>query len=251
MVWVIGGACGAAMAQAHVGDILVDRDVAGRLRTGIIDQGGALVPGQRVFNAVFGEAPNFTNDPGLESGEDAFPPSTRIGFTILSALREWDAVAGEFRDIPPERISVRLGPLGPVLTPTTDVPVTGFSLTSDSFGRFHHHPGFTLQAPASAGIYVMELSLWSETAGILPSRPYFIVFNQQRPAQEQLDAAAWVARFWACPGDVNDDRTIDLADFFAFFEAYDLQAAQADVNNDDSVDLADFFDFFGYFDTGC
>lgn len=53
---------------------------------------------------------------------------------------------------------------------------------------------------------------------------------------------------WA---DLTGDGTIDLADFFAFFAAYDVQSIAADVTKDGVVDLADFFFFFEQFDLGC
>lgn len=54
-----------------------------------------------------------------------------------------------------------------------------------------------------------------------------------------------------CPADVDRSRTVDLADLFAFFDAYDRRDWPADITADGSIDLADFFAFFEGFDTGC
>lgn len=51
--------------------------------------------------------------------------------------------------------------------------------------------------------------------------------------------------------DVNDDGTLDLADYFLFLTAFDNSDMLADVNGDTAVDLGDFFDFLNAFDQGC
>lgn len=58
-----------------------------------------------------------------------------------------------------------------------------------------------------------------------------------------LPAAAPVA-------DITHDGVIDLADFFAFFEAYESASFPADLDENPGVDLADYFAFFQSFDTG-
>lgn len=52
-------------------------------------------------------------------------------------------------------------------------------------------------------------------------------------------------------GDLNFDGSLDLGDFFAFFDAYDAQAPAADLDGVPGVDLSDFFAFFGIYDAGC
>lgn len=54
-----------------------------------------------------------------------------------------------------------------------------------------------------------------------------------------------------CPADLNGDGVADLADFFAFFGAYDAELPAADVNRDGTVDLGDFFGFFDSYDALC
>lgn len=48
--------------------------------------------------------------------------------------------------------------------------------------------------------------------------------------------------------DINGDDTIDLEDFFLFFNLFDATDNGADVNQDGAVDLADFFEFLNAFD---
>jgi hypothetical protein len=54
-----------------------------------------------------------------------------------------------------------------------------------------------------------------------------------------------------CPSDVTKDGEVDLADFFAFLNAFDTSDLLADVTGDQQVDLADFFQFLNDFDAGC
>jgi hypothetical protein len=54
-----------------------------------------------------------------------------------------------------------------------------------------------------------------------------------------------------CPSDVTRDGEVDLADFFAFLNAFDTSDLLADVTGDQQVDLADFFQFLNDFDAGC
>jgi YVTN family beta-propeller protein len=51
--------------------------------------------------------------------------------------------------------------------------------------------------------------------------------------------------------DINADGVVDLADYFAFLEAFDSTLPSADLNDDQSVDLQDFFIFLAGFDAGC
>ena len=54
-----------------------------------------------------------------------------------------------------------------------------------------------------------------------------------------------------CIADLNNDGSTDLADYFAFLDAYDNARPEADLNRDGSADLADFFAFLHAYDTGC
>lgn len=76
---------GGAMAQLHAGDILLyvqnNRIVTGQVNVST----GLPEPGVRAFQADFGESPNFTNDPGMDSEDGVFPGGSGVGFTIRKA----------------------------------------------------------------------------------------------------------------------------------------------------------------------
>jgi hypothetical protein len=243
---------GGALAQLHTGDIVLDVQ-GGRIVTGFVGPGQSepYFP-EHVFPATFGEAPNFTNDPGMDSRSGTFAPGALVGFTIRKALRVWRG--GNFETIPAEQIRVRLGPLGgttPILTPPTDTPVVGFAMAANSSGAFHQHPGFTLQAPAGTGVYLMELELWITTAGNAVSRPYWIVFNQNDSVINQQAAMDHVYLTRVCPADRNLDRAVDFNDLLAYLNEYNAQEPGADLNGDGVVDFNDLLAFLNFYNGPC
>lgn len=247
---VIAGAS-PAMAQLHAGDILLA--VNGRhdrILTGLVDPVTAE-PGynRRVFLATFDVAPNFTNNPGFDSDVGIFPPSSSVGFTVLQALRVWQN--GNFDTIPPERIGVTFGPLGPVLTPVDDTPVVGFSMAVNSEGQFHHHPGYTLKSPAGNGIYLYEVQVWSNVGSIQPSRPFWMVFNQNSDPGLQQAAADWLVGNVYCPADFNADGFIDPLDYNGFINSFEEGDIEADFNSDGFVDPLDYNGYINAFEAGC
>lgn len=238
-----------ALARQHAGDILLETDYQNRLRTALVDeQTGELSHNVRVFASEF--TSGFTNEPGMDSQVGAFPFPSQIGFNIRRALRKWDGSA--FDHIPEERIRIVLGNLGPVLTPPTDQTVPGFALQVASDGEFHHHLGFTLLPPAADGIYLLELELWSTASGILPSPPYWIVFNQN-DSQDHHDAAlAWVdANLAGCRSDFDASGFTDTDDFDAFVRAYEAGDFTADVDASGFTDTDDFDTFVRAYEAGC
>jgi hypothetical protein len=242
---------GAAMAQLHEGDIAVRVD-AGAIQTGNIDPDtGETNWGVRVFLGTFGEFANFTNDPGLDSPNGAFPPGTGIGFDILTALRVWNGET--FEDIPVERIEIRKGELV-AGTPVADEVVPGFVIgEANAGGKFHHHHGYTLLDPAGDAIYLLELLLWSDDQNIGPSLPIFIVFNQNRPQDEHDDAAEWVNDHLPgeCPADIDGNGVLDLFDFLGFQNLFAAQDPKADLTGDGVFDLFDFLAYQNLFVAGC
>jgi len=244
--------CERAHAQLHFGDILLAQNAAGdRIMTGQVDPiTGLPVFSVRVFGAEFGEAPNFTNDPGMDSHAGAFPPNSQIGFTIRKALRAWDGA--EFSDLPTERIAVKFGPLGPVLTPLTDVPVVGFSMSVNSGGQFHHHPGYTLQSPADDGIYLYEVEVWSTVSSIAASPPFWIVFNQNMPVSDLEAAIDWAnENLVGCPSDFDQNHFVNGDDFDAFVVAFEAGEITADFDVNGFVNGDDFDAFVTAFEAGC
>lgn len=182
----------------HAGDIGL-MPVGGRLTTGVF-AGASFFPGQRVFQAPLGtQFPNFASDPGFDSLPGAFVPGARIGFTILDSLRRWNGA--DFSEIPPERLRISFGPVTPIDSPSTPQNVQGFSLSVGSNGEWHRHLQYTLLDPASDGVYLLSLQLWSDQGGIQPSAPFWLVFNQNRPAGEHDQAAQWAVVHLASGGD--------------------------------------------------
>lgn len=72
-------------------------------------------------------------------------------------------------------------------------------------------------------------------------------------AEAGLDAfkITGVTCSYSCPADIDRSGDVDLSDFFAFFNAWDIGGADADVDGVPGVDLGDFFAFFNSFDVGC
>lgn len=251
-VFAVAACAGLAQAQRHIGDIALEIRNQ-KLVAGFTDATGQVDWNERVFAAVFGEFPNFTNDPGIDSGEGVLPAGSQIGFTILKALRKWDGsqfpltAAG----IPAEQIQVRLGPLGPVRTPLTDVTVPGFAMAVSSLGQFHQHPGYTLLAPASNGLYLYEFELWSSVSGIAKTDTLWLVFSQNMANAEIDRAMEWVRRTFVCRADFNNDGTADFFDYLDFVSAFAAEEPAADFNGDSTVDFFDYLDFVSAFAAGC
>ncbi len=178
----------AALAQ-HAGDVGINI-LDNRIVTGSYDM-GVFTPGQRVFGSEFGELfPNFTDEPGFDSLPGTFPVPSTITFNVLGALRLWEG--DHFGNlIPAEQISIGFGPLPPVLTPLTDVFTPGFSLAVGSNGEWHRHLEYTLQNPASDGIYLLQMNLVGNTPTTQASLPFWFVFNQNSLETEHDEAIQW------------------------------------------------------------
>lgn len=188
-VVVFGAALPVAMAQ-HAGDVgLVV--VENQITTNLIDS-GSFTP-ERVFGSEFGELfPNFTDEPGFDSLPGAFEAGSLIGFRMLGALRAWDGAS--FSAIAPVQISIGFGPVDPVVTPLDDVVSPGFSLAVGSNGQWHRHLEFTLLSPATDGIYLLGMQLFSSEGGVADSEPFWFVFNQNSSEDDHDAAIDWTRR---------------------------------------------------------
>jgi hypothetical protein len=240
-------AVGSAHGQLHGQDIVLKVE-DGRVTTHDLVPGttSELYP-SRVFMENFGSSgfPGFTADPGFESLPGTFTPNLPVGLSIRRALRVWDDGAEHFDTIPAERIEInRVGVTQ--LTPIDD-PDPGAGLPTlqlgiaGSNGRIHVHPWYTLMPPAGAGVYLLELEVWA--GAFEPSEPVWIVFNQNRPADEVQRAVAWVESNLAspdCPADFNGDGVLNFFDFSMFIALYN--------DEDPRADLAPPFGVFNFFD---
>lgn len=241
----------AACAQTlHGGDIIAKIE-SNRLLVGAVNPQGVTEFGQRVFLGTFGEFPNFTDDPGIDSASGAFPPGAQVGFDILKALRLWDGC--RFEAMPEERLTIRKSVLS-VTTPLSDITVPGFPYGEANLaGKFHHHAGYTLLAPARQGVYLYEIVLWTNVPGVAPSPTVWIVFNQDSPVPQHEVAARWVQNVLAnpCRPDLERDGVLNIFDFLAFQNLYDLQSPVADFEPDCQFNIFDFLAFQNLYHAGC
>lgn len=253
----------AAHAQLHDGDIILTID-GDRLVANVV-AGASIVP-NRVWGTTFVSF-DFTDSPGFDTPSGTLPPSSLVGFNIRRALRLWNGNAFPMgaSGIPAERLRIRKTGFGDVFTPTTDTPMSGFGISVSSSGEFHQHVGFTLQAPNGAGIYLLELELWSSVPSIATSEPVWIVFNNDLALAERDEAVQWVIDnliTTPCPSDVNGDTESDILDFLDFIDSFGACENQpapcagssgidADFNADTLVDILDFLDFIDAFGTAC
>ena len=236
----------AALAQVHSGDIALT------LNANTITTNATSGP-DRVFTATLGESfENFTSDPGFDCLPGTFPTSSRIGFTIEGALKRWTGSSFAFPI--DERLELAFGGGAgfSVLSPTFDTATTGFSLAVGSNGQWHRHLEYTLLSPATDGIYLLPLSLFSTNPSIAPSETFYILFNQNAPTTDLEAAVQWVRDNILnpfCPADWDHSGGVDGDDVIAFFGQWDQ--SNADFNNDGGTDGDDVIAFFAAWDSGC
>ena len=239
----------AAVAQVHEGDIVITGE-RGVIETGFADA-GTPVYGRRVFDTAFGKLPNWTNDPGFDSPTGAFAPGTRLGFDVLGPVLSWDGSA--FADVAESRILISKGPVS--LETPTDGMAPGFVFgVASTTGKFHHHMSFELLAPASDGVYLLELTLWDDAAVVADSEPFYIVFGQNASAGDLADAVLWVETNLIgdpCRVDMDGDGSLTIFDFLAFQNLFDAGDLAADFDGDGSLTIFDFLSFQNEFDAGC
>jgi hypothetical protein len=263
VVVACGGLAGVAGAQVHAGDIVL-AVVDGRITTGA--GVGAAFEQRRVFATQLGVSfPHFNDSPGYDCLTGTFPAGSRNGFRILNALRKWDG--SDFDLIPAERMEVRFGTTLARLTPQTPGIVDGFTLSVASNGTWHRHYGYTLLAPASEGVYLLSMSLFSNDAGIAESEPFWIIFNDGATQAEADAAGAWALANLAGGGgptcdsiDFNNDGSVfDPTDIDAFLSVFSegpcvpetATCNDIDFNNDGSVfDPMDIDAFLSVFSEG-
>jgi hypothetical protein len=247
-----------SLAQPHESDIIlrVDNDA---IRTGALTPGG--FEERRVFVGELGFiAPNFTSDPGFDCFPGTFPVGTAIGFSIHDALRKWNG--SDFSMIPPERMLIERGSLA-ALSPRSPETVTGFTLSVASNGQWHRHYEYTLQAPASDGVYLLQASLFSTAPAIGESSPFWLLFDQNAPDADVLAASQWVLDNLVSPPtacdsiDFNNDGVFpDNQDAIDFIEVFGgapcpnpiAPCNDIDFNNDsifpDNADVIRFLEVF-------
>jgi len=183
---------GSAFAQ-HAGDVWLEV-LDNRIVTGLIDEDedpAVVTSGVRVFGSDFGEVlPNWTDEPGFDNEPGTFVSGTSIGFNIRAALRAWNGT--DFSMIPTERIAVGFPTAMSVLTPLSDEVVAGFTIPVALDDTWHRHLEYELLAPASTGVYLLELELFSTDSSVLTSLPFWLVLNQGEGEEIHDAAIEWV-----------------------------------------------------------
>jgi hypothetical protein len=239
-----------ALAQPHTSDVELS------LQGGAITTGRFGIGPERVFVSEMGRSfANFTSNPGFDCQLGTFPVPSRNGFRVLDALREWNG--SDFLQLSEEALEISFSTLL-VTTPPAPAVVEGFTLAVGSNGTWHRHLEFTLvdgaggPAPIAGGIYLLQIQIFSNNAGVAASQPFWIMFdNQADPAS--LDAAVlWARRNLVgggtgptCDYDFNADENVDLIDaqLMAQVAAGIITPEpgwlDGDLNRDENADLTD------------
>ena len=224
------------------------------------DTGDVVYPSP-IKSALLGTEgfPNFTNDPGFNAELGQLVPGMTIGFSILRAPRVWDEIALDFETIATEQITLRAAGQN-FVAPSTDTALEGIvfgQASTSASASFHHHMQYLLNAglpPMVEGVWLLELELWTETAGIAPSGPLFIVFAQGDGEGQLDEAIAWIADNLigsACTADLTGDGNLDFFDVSAFLVAFNAQDAIADFNSDGQLNFFDVSAFLTAYTGGC
>lgn len=261
-------AAGSAAGQLHQGDVILFRDLPSGdvVRTG--GASGLSAFPARVFPARFADTGfvNRTTNPGFNAIPEAFFTGATTGVSINRAVRKWSG--GNLCTIPTERIT--LTKLGiSAVSPTVDPPSgTGPSVTlgftDPTDGGFHEHGAFALGTPFGSGVYVLEMTAWVGSpmaTSPLPSEPFWVVFSQNAPAQEQADCIAYLIARGAnssgttvslcpCAADFDGSGDATVQDVFAFLNAWFAGDVRTDLDGD-GVNVQDIFLFLNTWFAGC
>ena len=232
------------------------------INTGLrdVDGGDTVTSNVRVFTADMGlTSPFFAGNPGFNSSGVTELAGAVVSFEIVGAVLEYDADNDAF--VVPEddvRLFINKGQAN-VITPAGDdvVPGFGVGLVSGT-GGMHEHVGYTLITPSVTlpssdrqGIFVLRLRLTTNASGVDPSEDVLLLFNRARPSDELEDAQALAQEILEpvvnlCGFDLNNDGSVDGADFGAFGAAFGSNAgdpeydASMDADGNGSIDGADF-----------
>lgn len=252
----------AASAQSlHSADFILALD-NNTIITGTVDpDSGEPVFPHRVLPAVLGTEgfPNFTNNPGFNAVLGSLTPGMTIGFSILSAPREWDPVTMNFDTPATDTITVRAAAQN-FDAPQTDTRVEGITFgqaSTSASASFHHHMQYLVnnaQGPAVDTILLLELELWSGNTGANPSDPIYILLAQGDAAQDLDLAVDYVESTIAaptCPADFTGDNQLDFFDLSAFLTALGNQDPSADLNPDNQYDFFDVSAYLTLYQQGC
>lgn len=235
---------GQALAQ-HAGDIFVDV-IDNQIRTGAVSANQTVTSPVHVFAAEFGDSgfPTFTANPGFFAFPATFQTGTRLGWDAVDAFQVWNGTG--FEPTGGETLLVSFSSLDFVVG---NAPVAGFDLAVQSDGAFHKHLSFFIQGdgalPPEAGVYLLNLEMYSTDPGLGTSDPFWIVFDYQAPGQHDA-AIQWVVDHLApsvCAADLNDDDIVNVLDLLELLTSWGACApCDADLNDDGIVDVLDLLE---------
>jgi MYXO-CTERM domain-containing protein len=186
---------GVAFAQPPEGDVFVEV-AGGEFRTGFISEDGSMIDRSlRVHYAPLGvDVPNEIDEPGFQGEVGGLGSLSQFSFSFTKALRQWNGT--DFSTISPLTMSTVFGPAS-ATTPLADVLTPGLTFANEPSGA-HDHPTWVLNAPATDGIYLMEIVF--SGAGVQDSTPVWMLFGQNA-TEMQVDAAYdWATANIPAPG---------------------------------------------------
>jgi hypothetical protein len=250
--------CIAAMTNYTFADFDLSPSVAnGRVVTnGIDDDTSEFVQKVHVFDYNFGDDladPFRISDPGFDAiGGNGLPQGSTLYFDVRSNLRFWNGVGNVVFSPAAETLSLAtLDGTNSITAGGTTGVFPGFAIGAAAFGgALHRHLESTLIAaegqPAPAdGIYLLELQLRTNAAGIANSLPFFVVYNNDSSATTLETAKTWIEDHYLPLGDFNRDHELTSADISALLKAMtDVDGYRA-ANNLSPDDLLPFGDLNG------
>jgi len=144
----------------------------------------------RVHEGELGElAPNFGDQPGFESFDIATGAS--LGFDLLGDLRVWN---GAGFDLAPANMTVGLFLDSPAEVSVDTAPgvAPGFAFATHDGDEAHGDLQFRYNGAADPAIYLLELRIWTDMAGVGHSGSIFLVLNQGLDEVDHEAAADYV-----------------------------------------------------------
>jgi PEP-CTERM motif len=162
------------------------------LTTWLADDTTGLIAPERVFatdlvdlgGVITIDEPGFFAEPGLPIA------GAKLGFRITSALGLWDVGGQTFGGISPITMTLDNPLLGSVTTPATNSTVQGPPWVVPVDG-FDFHFDFILNG-STPGIYLLEMTLFTDATGIADSQKFWTVFNYDLSETEHDAAIDWV-----------------------------------------------------------
>ena len=103
-----------------------------------------------------------------------------------------------------------------------------------------------------AGVYLVELELYSTDGAVESSEPFWIVFNNEASEEDHEAAIEWVEENLAgeehCHGDIDDDHDVDVSDLLAVIENWGpCPDCSADIDGNGVVEVDDLLELLSEF----